>query len=69
MGHVAILLQDGELLIRMGERGAKLYLIRSGQICVTRPAEQAGSPATLLAVLGRGQFVGERTLVTGSNRC
>ena len=63
--YTLICLQDGELLIRMGERGYKLYLIRSGRICVMRPAEQVGGPATVLAVLGRGHFVGERTLVTG----
>ena len=59
-------MQDGQHLIRMGEQGTKLYLIRKGQICVTKPAEQSGGQAVTLAVLGRGHFVGERTLVTGS---
>lgn len=59
------MLQDSQHLIHMGERGAKLYLIRKGQICVMKPAEQAGGRAVELAVLGRGHFVGERTLVTG----
>ena len=49
----------------MGEQGTKLYLIRKGQVCVLRPPDQPGGSPTTLAVLGRGHFVGERTLVTG----
>ena len=58
-------MQDGQHLIRMGEQGTKLYLIRKGQICVAKPPDQSGGQAITLAILGRGHFVGERTLVTG----
>lgn len=59
--------QDGQSLIRMGEHGTKLFLIRQGQVCVMRPSAQKGGPPLTLAVLGRGHFVGERTLVTGDD--
>ena len=63
--NLARLLQDGQHLIRMGEQGTKLFLIRSGQVGVQLPSNQRGTPPKTLAVLGRGHFVGERTLVTG----
>ena len=50
----------------MGEQGTKLFLIRKGQVCVMRPSDQKGGPPHTLATLGRGHFVGERTLVTGA---
>ena len=60
-----LVVQDGQHLIRMGEEGNKLYLIRTGRICVVKPAGHSGGQAVTLAILGRGHFVGERTLVTG----
>ncbi len=62
-----MVVQDGQPMIRMGEQGTKLYLIRKGQVCVMRPPDQPGGSAITLAVLGRGHFVGERTLVTGEH--
>ena len=61
-------MQDGQALIRMGEQGTKLFLIRKGQVCVMRPSDQKGGPPHTLATLGRGHFVGERTLVTGATQ-
>lgn len=57
---------DGEPLIRYGESGNELYLIRHGKVRVLRPTKN-GIPLEV-AVLGRGQFVGERTLITGKLR-
>lgn len=59
--------QDGESIIRYGERGDQLYLIRYGTVRVLRPGDGAGQRIEV-ACLGRGQFVGERTLVTGKLR-
>lgn len=69
MFEKCVFLQDGQTLIRMGEQGARLFLIRRGQVRVMRPSERGEAPPTTLAVLGRGHFVGERTLVTGRVLC
>lgn len=53
--------ESGEHLIRAGDRADGLYVIRYGQVRV-----QIGARA--VATLGRGHFVGERTLVTGKLR-
>ncbi|KAK9812821.1 hypothetical protein WJX72_004332 [[Myrmecia] bisecta] len=58
--------QDGQALIKYGERGDKLYLIRYGKVRVLRPDDKGGRVE--VAVLGRGHFVGERTLITGKLR-
>jgi cGMP-dependent protein kinase len=50
--------QDGEYLIRTGDQADGLYVIRYGSVKVQVEGK-------VLATLGRGQFVGERTLVTG----
>ncbi|GMH33287.1 hypothetical protein BSKO_01121 [Bryopsis sp. KO-2023] len=59
--------QDGEALIQYGERGDQLYLIRYGKVRVLRPGDNGGEKIEV-ACIGRGQFVGERTLVTGKLR-
>lgn len=51
------------MLINYGERGDKLYLIRYGKVKVMRPDDKGGRIEVVQ--LGRGQFVGERTLITG----
>lgn len=61
----ATLLQDGEALIRYGERGDKLYLIRYGKVKILRPDDSAPGGRVEVAKLGRGNLVGERTVVTG----
>ncbi|KAG1663103.1 hypothetical protein FOA52_010506 [Chlamydomonas sp. UWO 241] len=58
--------QDGENLIRYGERGEELYMIRYGKVKVMRP-DSSGPPA-LAALLGRGQFVGERAVINNRLR-
>ena len=52
------------MLINYGERGDKLYLIRYGKVKVMRPDDNGGRIEVVQ--LGRGQFVGERTLITGA---
>ena len=56
-------LQDGTPLIKYGERGDKLYLIRYGKVKVLRPDDKGGRIE--VAKLGRGSFVGERALIAG----
>lgn len=58
---------DGEAIIRFGEQGDQLFLIRNGRVRVLRPGENEGDRIEV-ASLGRGQFVGERTMVTGRLR-
>ena len=48
----------------MGERGEKLYIIRYGQVKVQIPLKDGSRKD--VAMLGRGQFIGERTLITGA---
>lgn len=59
--------QDGRAIIQYGERGDQLYLIRYGKVRVLRPGNIDGERVEV-ACLGRGQFIGERTLVTGKLR-
>lgn len=59
-------LQNGEALIKYGERGDKLYLIRYGKVRILRPDDAAPGGRVEVAKLGRGNLVGERTVVTGN---
>ena len=63
--HLMDLLQNGEALIKYGERGDKLYLIRYGKVRILRPDDSAPGGRVEVAKLGRGNLVGERTVVTG----
>eukprot|EP01025_Chloroclados_australasicus_P009311 TRINITY_DN1357_c4_g1_i13.p1 TRINITY_DN1357_c4_g1~~TRINITY_DN1357_c4_g1_i13.p1 ORF type:complete len:1025 (+),score=163.68 TRINITY_DN1357_c4_g1_i13:235-3309(+) len=58
--------QSGDFLIKYGESGQELFLIRYGKVRVLRPTSDGGRVE--VAVLGRGQFVGERTMITGKLR-
>ena len=58
--------QDGQPLIKYGERGDELFLIRYGKVKVMRPDGNGGR--ILGVVLGRGQFVGERAVVNNKMR-
>lgn len=49
--------------MRHGETGTKFYVIRYGKVRVMRPLPN-GETAEICK-LRRGQFVGERTLITG----
>ena len=59
--------QNGEALIKYGERGDKLYLIRYGKVRILRPDDLAPGGRVEVAKLGRGNLVGERTVVTGKH--
>jgi CRP-like cAMP-binding protein len=53
--------RHGQALIQYGERGDELYLIRYGKVRVVVPNGKGGGIE--VAVLGRGQFVGERAVI------
>lgn len=55
--------QDKEALIRYGERGDEMFLIRYGRVRVLVPDPTGKTEGKEVAVLGRGQFVGERAVV------
>ncbi|WIA31049.1 hypothetical protein OEZ86_001080 [Tetradesmus obliquus] len=57
---------DAEALIRYGERGDEMYLIRYGKVRVLVPDAKGGRIE--VAVLGRGQFVGERSVINDKLR-
>jgi small-conductance mechanosensitive channel len=56
----------GELLVHEGERGDSLFVIRDGVVQLT--VGQADGRQTLLANMTSGQFFGERSLLTGTQR-
>jgi len=51
----------GETIIRSGERGRELYVIRRGEVVIRVGSQE-------LARLGPGEFVGELALLTGKER-
>ncbi|MDR0594895.1 MAG: Crp/Fnr family transcriptional regulator [Bifidobacteriaceae bacterium] len=53
-------LARGKVLFREGDEGDRLYLIQSGMIKLGRTSPDGRE--SLLAVLGRGEFIGELTL-------
>jgi CRP-like cAMP-binding protein len=57
---------QGEVILRVGEAGDSLYLVRDGMVSVQICADD-GCP-TELAVLRDGAFFGEMSLLTGSPR-
>ena len=56
----------GEAIVRMGEPGSTLYVIRSGRVNVVR--EQPSGNSVVLAVLGPGEFFGELSIFDGERR-
>ena len=55
-----------ETLVRQGDEGRSLFVVRSGHVRVER--EESGGPARELARLGPGTFFGEMSLLTGEPR-
>lgn len=53
----------GDLVVRKGDPGDSLFVVKSGVVEVTNPGD--GPP---LAYLGRGECVGDLALLTGSSR-
>ena len=63
----------GEVLFREGERGEEMYVIQSGVVQILKtvgsaPAASGGTEQRPLAVLGRGEFVGEMALLNDKPR-
>lgn len=58
----------GEYIFQMGQPGAVLFIVTSGDVVVELPAEHEGLPSTELAVLGPGSFLGELALLDESPR-
>ncbi|HWD71364.1 MAG TPA: cyclic nucleotide-binding domain-containing protein [Actinomycetota bacterium] len=56
---------DGSYLFREGESGTEMFVIQEGTIEVTK---QAGTQEIHLATLGRGDFLGEMSLLEGLPR-
>lgn len=56
----------GELLVREGDYGSSLFVIRSG--CVRIDKALDGGGATTMARMGAGDFFGEMSLLTGEPR-
>ncbi|MBI2566339.1 MAG: cyclic nucleotide-binding domain-containing protein [Candidatus Schekmanbacteria bacterium] len=58
--------QDGEYLFHEGDNGDTLYIIAQGRIMVTKYIPGGGEEA--LAILARGDFFGEMSLIDGEPR-
>ena len=56
----------GEVIVRMGDPGSTLYIVRSGEVSVTR--EQASGGEIALATLGPGEYFGELSIFDGEKR-
>ena len=53
-------LRSGDMLLREGEMGDEMYIVRSGKI---RIFKGRGADAVTLAILGPGEYVGEMSLL------
>jgi CRP-like cAMP-binding protein len=58
-------LPDGAYLFREGEAGNEMFVIQEGQV---RISTRAGAEEIVLATLGRGEFLGEMSLLEGLPR-
>ena len=56
----------GETIVRRGEPGWTLYVVRSGRVRVVR--DVANGSTVTLAVLGPGEFFGELSIFDGEKR-
>lgn len=56
------------ILIREGEPGDAMYIIKSGQAIVYHEPKEAGDEEIVLANLGPNQFFGEMALITDQPR-
>jgi NTE family protein len=60
-------LHRGEVLFRQGEPGDAWYVVASGRLAVVEPAHD-GLPERRLSEVGRGEGIGEMSLLTGQPR-
>jgi CRP/FNR family transcriptional regulator, cyclic AMP receptor protein len=56
----------GEAIVREGEPGTTLYVIRAGRVNVVR--EQSSGNSVVLAMFGPGEFFGELSIFDGERR-
>jgi len=56
----------GEIIVRMGDPGSTLYIVRTGHVSVVREHPSGGEVA--LATLGPGEFFGELSIFDGEKR-
>jgi small-conductance mechanosensitive channel/CRP-like cAMP-binding protein len=56
----------GEALVRQGEAGDSLFVVKAGRVCVEVTRE--GGAVTRVATLGEREFFGEMSLLTGEPR-
>lgn len=61
----AALYAPGELIIRQGDTGSELFIVKRGEVAVELGR---GRHRRVVATLGPGQFFGEMSLVTGEKR-
>lgn len=58
--------KDGETIIRHGDRGSSVFIIRHGWVRIVRPEPQNGMRE--VAMLRRGQIFGQRSLIGDGQR-
>jgi CRP/FNR family cyclic AMP-dependent transcriptional regulator len=64
-GHEVQAFEDGEVVVREGEETREMFIIREGRIEILK---QVGGHEVRLAVLERGSFFGEMSLLEGLPR-
>ena len=64
-GHEVQTFDDGEVVVREGEETREMFIIREGRIEILK---QVGGHEVRLAVLERGSFFGEMSLLEGLPR-
>lgn len=60
-------LRKGEVLFRLGEKGTSMFVIEEGELEITVPIETQAKEMRV-SVLGKGEFVGELSLIDGLPR-
>jgi len=69
MAHASLLnFKAGEFLIRSGEAGNGLYVIKSGLLKVLLPSPIQENDAIIISILGPDNFVGELSLIDNQPR-
>lgn len=56
-----------ELIVKQGDRSSEMYIVERGQVRIEANIEGAANPH-VISVLGRGEFFGEMSMLTGETR-
>ncbi len=59
-GETEKVVPDGEVIVRVGDHGAEMYVIKSGRVRISR---QMAGRTVVLSELGPGDFFGEMSLL------